>query len=388
MFMLPISLWAQQITPLCRTCGKKISECQYKGRHPAKKVDSGSKRNNKPAKVHCQSSAPKPVQFPDGVYTGKLVNGVRQGAGTFKYNNGDFYDGYWENNVRQGYGICKFKNGDMYDGYWNNDTYEGMGTYFYANGNQLHGEWKDGSINGKGECRMADGTYYEGSLKDNRPNGGGCLISAGDTIVGIFKDFIVDGYSYKRTKEGNRIMSMSKDGVPNGFYILGKPDGIVSYFYMKDGIEDGPAIILKPDRTICGLVYNNGKVVSSKTYTRHSLYKKVYYDLGTPDLSNIRPKQTGTKFGVIPWISSAYIGDIRNGVPHGFGIMVWYDNTAYVGFFADGKRDGQGANITFENGCCNYGSWNKGKENGVLTIFWTHTSQIEKRTFKDGVRVQ
>ena len=371
MLMLPTSLWAQQITPLCRTCGKKISECQYKGRHPAKKVASGSKRNNKPAKTPRQSSAPKPVQFPDGVYTGDLVNGVRQGFGTFKYNNGDFYDGHWENNMRHGNGMCKFSNGDVYDGDWSNDTFKkkGYGTYTNNSGRQYRGTWKDGRLNGGG--RFVD--IYEG-----------------DTIFGEYKNGNRNGYCYKRMKRGERVMGMVEDNLSNGFDIVDSPDGTVRYRYMKRGQIYGPAIVIKPDNTVCCMVYDwKSQIVSSNAHKKQDV-KQTYYDLGDPDLSVIRTKQRDTKFGEIIWSNGdIYVGDLRNGVPHGFGYYVWSDKNAYIGFFANGSREGQGAKIEFDKGNCMYGLWHDNEILGAYThvvIDYLYFRGVD--VYKDGKKVQ
>ena len=387
--MFSASLWAQTIAPRCRTCGKKLTECQYKGHHPSK--NSSPDKNNTPAKVrpqrHNNSVASKTIQFANGTYTGNIVNGVRVGDGIFKYNNGNIYDGMWKNNKRHGYGTCEYKNGDTYQGSWENDTYNGLGTYFYANRDQLHGEWKNGMMNGHGEYRKTDGTYYEGSFKDNRLDGCGYLISAGDTIVGEFKNDETNGYSYKLKKDGTRVMSMSKDGVPNGFCILDEPNGAVSYLYMKDGKVDGPAIVIMPNKTICGVVYSHSKVVSSNTHKIQNV-KQTYYDLGAPDLSNIRAKQTDTKFGEIIWSNGViYVGDLRNGMPHGFGIMVYKNKDVYIGNIENGLTEGQGAYVYFKDGECDFGSWHEGKRNGLFTTVSTVLRSVNKVMWKDDIIV-
>ena len=87
--MFSASAWAQKIAPRCSTCGRKIIECQYKGHHPSKS-NNKSRNNGKPTKMRPRqhggnaSTAPKAVKFPDGIYTGDLKNGVRDGSGTFK----------------------------------------------------------------------------------------------------------------------------------------------------------------------------------------------------------------------------------------------------------------------------------------------------------------
>ena len=279
--MFSASTWAQKIAPRCRTCGRKLTECQYKGHHPNK--NSSPNKNNKPAKARPQrhsdnSSALRTIRFADGIYSGVNVDGVRQGYGTFKYDNGDVYTGVWANNKRSGRGTCKYKNGDTYEGDWKNDTCQD-GTLTYANGDEYYGRWKKGKINGWGKYRKADGSTYEGKFKDSKKDGGGLLITAdGDTIAGEFRNDKAHGYNYIRFKDGTRVMLMCKDDIPNGFCIKEATDGNLYYQYQKDGKFDGPVIIIKPDKTICGLIYSNGKLIDSNS---HKIIdkKQVYYDL-------------------------------------------------------------------------------------------------------------
>ena len=79
--MFSASTWAQKIAPRCRTCGRKLTECQYKGHHPNK--NSSPNKNNKPAKARPQrhsddSAASRTIKFADGIYTGVNVDGVRK----------------------------------------------------------------------------------------------------------------------------------------------------------------------------------------------------------------------------------------------------------------------------------------------------------------------
>ena len=55
-----------------------------------------------------------------------------------------------------------------------------------------------------------------------------------------------------------------------------------------------------------------------------------------------------------------YEGEIRNGKPDGFGILIWFDGIKYVGNFKDGKEHGQGT-FTFHNGRKNVREWRFGK---------------------------
>lgn len=389
--MFSASLWAQKIAPRCRTCGRKLTECQYKGHHPSK--DSSPEKNNKPAKARPQrhsdnSSALRTIRFADGIYSGVNVQGVRQGYGTFKYNNGDVYTGTWYNNKRENEGTCTYNNGDTYKGYWKNDTCY-QGTLTYANGDEYSGFWSKGKIYGRSKYRKADGSTYDGLFKDGKKDGGGLLITAdGDTIAGEFRNDKAHGYNYIRFKDGTRVMLMRKDDIPNGFCFTESTDGNLYYQYQNDGKFDGPVIIIKPDKTICGLIYSNGKLIDSNS---HKMIDKsqVYYDLKEPDLSYIRTKPADTHFGEIIYSDGGvYIGDLREGKPYGFGILVYVNRDAYIGTFENGKREGQGAYVYFNSGFCRYGQWHNNMLNGISKLIYGRNGATQQEVYKNGMYVK
>ena len=153
---------------------------------------------------------------------------------------------------------------------------------------------------------------------------------------------------------------------------------------MKDGKFDGPVIIIKPDKTICGLIYSNGKLIDSNSHKMIDKYQ-VYYDLKEPDLSYIRTKPSDTHFGEIIYSNGAvYIGDLREGKPYGFGIMVYKNRDAYIGTFENMLAEGQGAYVYFNSGDCYYGQWHNNKLNGRVTIVYGKEGRTFQEMFKDG----
>ena len=65
-----------------------------------------------------------------------------------------------------------------------------------------------------------------------------------------------------------------------------------------------------------------------------------------------------------------YEGEIRNGKPDGFGILIWFDGIKYVGNFKDGKEHGQGT-FTSPDGTKYVGEWKDGKKHGQGTETWS-----------------
>ena len=48
--------------------------------------------------------------------------------GTYFYDNGDLYEGYWNNDKREGEGKCDYADGDNYKGEWKDDKKDGKGS--------------------------------------------------------------------------------------------------------------------------------------------------------------------------------------------------------------------------------------------------------------------
>ena len=44
------------------------------------------------------------MEYFNGKYIGEWKNGLREGFGIYKYNNGDKYIGIWKNNLEEGNG--------------------------------------------------------------------------------------------------------------------------------------------------------------------------------------------------------------------------------------------------------------------------------------------
>ena len=66
-------------------------------------------------------------------------------------------------NCVNGTGTYKFKNGNVYEGTWKDGKANGEGTYKWPDGDEYTGEFKDGNFNGQGTYKHTDGSVF-GSL--------------------------------------------------------------------------------------------------------------------------------------------------------------------------------------------------------------------------------
>lgn len=75
-------------------------------------------------------------------------------------------------------------------------------------------------------------------------------------------------------------------------------------------------------------------------------------------------------FDIKKWSDSIYTGEVREGVPYGYGKIVYPDGASYEGGWVDGEREGEGVYIWGSDagpaleGSWYEGSWKNGTENG------------------------
>lgn len=78
-----------------------------------------------------------------------------------------------------------------------------------------------------------------------------------------------------------------------------------------------------------------------------------------------------------------YMGDWRNGDRTGQGVYRWPDGTIYRGEFIDGVKDGPG--IEYDSEILIYGFWNEGELHGPVTAIYSDGTE-EVAHFENGVR--
>ena len=128
-------------------------------------------------KINCDSKK----KYEDGEYIGELKNGLRDGKGTFYYNENNkyerkIYEGEWKNDRIEGKGEMTWFTGEKYIGDWKNNEKDGLGIQYYSNKNkEYEGNFKNGFFEGKGVYYYDDGNRYEGDWKNNKREGEGIM---------------------------------------------------------------------------------------------------------------------------------------------------------------------------------------------------------------------
>jgi hypothetical protein len=102
------------------------------------------------------------------IYFGEVSGQKANGKGMAYYSSGSIYIGPWKNNLKHGKkGSYRWLDGDRYEGEYVDGKRKGNGTYFWANGEKYEGEWENDKRNGVGVLYDAENNI---KLKGNWKN--------------------------------------------------------------------------------------------------------------------------------------------------------------------------------------------------------------------------
>ena len=265
----------------------------------------------------------------DGSYTGYLVNGVRHGQGTFRWDDGAVYEGNWSHGKRDGYGKMTTASGDVYEG-----------------------PFVDGKRHGEGTYRWADGAYYTGAWVENQRTGNGVMVySSGSRYEGQFVNGKLHGTGTYTWTDGARYVGSYVDGLRHGQGKMKYSDGAVYEGNWAGGKRNGQGTMVYAN----GNRYTGDWVENKRTGQGTFLWASG--DKYTGDW--VEDQRTGQ--GTYTWTGGdRYTGEWVENQRTGYGVYAWTDGSRYEGYFLNGKRHGQGT-LTYADGRVRSGTWNNGE---------------------------
>lgn len=234
---------------------ERLGDALYTGRvalHPATQAMSGDvvieyddRRRFEGRLVEGKRDGRGSYVWADGQrYVGDWVQDVQHGRGTLTFANGDVYEGDFVNGERTGSGMLRLKNGDSYTGQWLRGSREGKGVAEWGNGLRYEGEWKANRREGQGNMRFPNGGSYDGDWRDDQATGrGDILFATGDSYTGEVRDGLPHGRGIMRWGSGDRF---------EGEFAAGRPtaNGEMIFFAEAVGTDanggDAPAPVVLP----------------------------------------------------------------------------------------------------------------------------------------------
>jgi len=291
-------------------------------------------------------------------YVGQFKNGKRHGYGTYHFVSGDSYEGEYAKGLRQGFGTYRFKGGDSYVGYFENGKYDRWGTYFFKNGDKYFGQYANGQRNGQGTLARADGERYEGEFKNGKRHGlGRCFFKNGEFYAGAWKNNEPDGwgsYHYKgKAPVSDRTKGVIQPKESAGEQDPNMPDETRNTLLAgHEFLTQAGQLEKNPDEESVDLG-NDGKPSSLSQTSQVPIWQS-----DEPLMPVVQELPSGDR----------YVGQLRDGQPHGQGAYLFSGGERYVGDFQHGRQDGQGL-LVLGDGRRFLGEWKDGLRNGYGVLY-------------------
>ncbi|CBZ35908.1 hypothetical protein, conserved [Leishmania donovani] len=271
-------------------------------------------------------------------YAGEFKDGKRSGKGRCQFSNGRVYEGDWredemngtgtlcgasnvdnfteytggfQNGMRSGrQGRCVYVNGDVYEGSWAAGKRQGFGEW------QLHrpatgaaaaarpvryrgafdGDAPQASSTGEGEIEYADGSFYNGGTDAQ-------MRRHGKGVHHLSSGVVFEGSFAQDRREGRGVLQGGDGAVCEGHWHNDQLNGEVRVTFAV-----ASSSIATSSTSIASLLR-----LSQSEYAAHPM--KTYHG---PCIAGMF---TGASAVITYMDGSSYNGAVRNGVPHGSGVL-------------------------------------------------------------------
>lgn len=254
--------------------------------------------------------------------------------------------------MKDGYSMTE-NDGNLYWGQLEDGLKTGYGVFRWKDGNCYLGEFRNGSFHGFGIMEWKSGERYIGDYLDGKRTGNGCMLWNDET-------FYVGGYE-SGERSGRGILHHN-----NGDIQIGNLTGNTfddGYMYIrKKGEEYDQTDALRQEKI--GATYYG----ETKNGIMHG-YGMLIWDSGEIYVGQFKNGiQDG--LGIMQWVDGTrYLGKYKNGTRNGTGAYIWPDNDVYVGRVLDGKMDGN-AVLKYFDASCYIGSFKDNMKSGEGMRVW------------------
>jgi S1-C subfamily serine protease len=332
-------------------------------------------------------------------YEGEFREDLTNGYGVYFFLaddewKGDRYEGEHREGLFGGYGVYLFladneAMGDRYEGEFREGQFDGYGVGYHladneSKGDRYEGEYREGIVDGYGiYYHLADDEWkedrYEGEfLNDIREGYGVYYFFAdgqrkGHVYEGDYKNGFPDGYGVYHLDNGERFEGQFSGGKQLGYGVFSHADGTAQYAYWEDfqadlersaergGVQASEVAEIGNANSSAGSDYSaaeqhivteasavaerarlaaeKGRVVGENARRAAADAKRVAERARNAAAQARNLPSTEQEF--ISYENGSYDGEVKNGVPNGYGI---YDDGKehYEGEWRDGLVQGYG----------------------------------------------
>lgn len=254
--------------------------------------------------------------------TGCLEGNCKNGQGVYLYKSGAKYEGNFINSKIEGYGVLHYSSGEVYRGNWKNQRRHGKGTFYYLNGDVYKGQYDYNLKQGKGRYITDDKVVYEGTWSKDKRHG-------------TFQVYHLDGRKDQ--------ISYFEGNLTGGSEPAGQIVSTNSTHAKKQRVEQKPKVETK---------------VKVQNKQRPSIAD---LDVNDKNLKNCNESVCNSGIGKFVYRDkSVYVGEHKNGYPHGTGKCYYANGDYYTGEWQNHGPHGKGV-MHFKSGTVYGAIWNNGK---------------------------
>ncbi|KAH3714374.1 2-isopropylmalate synthase [Pelomyxa schiedti] len=253
------------------------------------------------------------------VYTGRMVNGTRDGSGTCKWTNGKTYVGGWKNGQMHGRGVYTWTTGVTYEGERHKGCADGWGVLRHPDGGSYEGLWRD--------SQWKRGTFHHCNRVD---------VWDGEWVWNATASQCeMKGWGVQRKRTNNNT------GTGNG-------GGATVMETVYEGGWDrdqwhGVGTWRSPDGS--GAIYHGQFDHGKKCGTGRILFGD-----GGGNNNNNNSQGGG----------GSYVGEWKDDMFHGRGVRLWANGDRYDGQWVCGMENGEGTKMWSRDGSSFTGLWESG----------------------------
>ena len=208
--------------------------------------------------------------YNDGsIYKGFFENDKIKGRGRLILINRYIYEGDFEDGLFNGYGKLYTINGIKYEGNWKNDIQDGFGVERYLDGSYYSGIFKKGIKHGKGKFYYKNGDLYDGDFENDEMTGWGMLKKRdGKIYYGMFKNHLINGMGVFIWKDNKKYIGEYLNELKNGFGIFYTNDGRNYAGFWKEGKQNDIGVITNIYGQKYYIKYNKGEKISGQIFSQ------------------------------------------------------------------------------------------------------------------------
>jgi len=170
------------------------------------------------------------------IYEGDFVDELFNGFGKIYSLNNLKYEGNWKNNLQEGYGIEHYPDGSYYSGTFKKGKKHGKGKFVFKNGDIYEGDFDNEEMTGWGLYKRVDGRIYYGMVKNHFIDGIGIFIwKDNKKYIGEYKNELKDGFGIFYTNDGRNLAGFWKGGKQDGYGVITNIYGQKYYMKFNEG---------------------------------------------------------------------------------------------------------------------------------------------------------